>query len=334
MYKISLIILLLFLIFFFCGCTIGQHHYNISGRIITEDGIGVSNHVITFTGGFSSVVTNGEGFWEKKGLSGTVIIKPLVSTYSDSWIFEPSSVTVNKETHDITFISKPNREERWRNPRVTRPGYYERFNSLFKSKMQHITMNVDGLDIPIYYGNTSYYLKTSHDYVEAYDLSNQYDIYVRVQNSLDNNLIEVNGQTYTVQYESSNTDVATISPKGVIAFLAAGETEITVIIGSASTSFNISVFSTPTKEGVLEAELIQQIGFPSSRTSITLPWYEPRGFLDDIYYNYGDYETKDITIRHWHYSSYPDIVYHIKTSFGDNYVANIWTKGWDCGYCQ
>ncbi len=73
--------------------------YGISGQIVDEDGVGLSNVDIDFSRGFSSVTTNEDGKWSKHLLNGEVAITPEKNLY----IFEPAQRTVSGSESSINF---------------------------------------------------------------------------------------------------------------------------------------------------------------------------------------------------------------------------------------
>ncbi len=75
--------------------------YDISGRVVDGSGTGVSGVVIDFTGGFSSVTTDGNGNWSKEDLHGDVTITPVKSGYT----FSPARKNVSEADHEVNFTA-------------------------------------------------------------------------------------------------------------------------------------------------------------------------------------------------------------------------------------
>jgi len=65
--------------------------YKVWGYVKDSSGNGVEGVTITFSRGYGSVVTDKNGYWEKKGLSGRVKITPQKM----GWAFEPQSFEVD-----------------------------------------------------------------------------------------------------------------------------------------------------------------------------------------------------------------------------------------------
>ncbi len=75
--------------------------YNVSGYVKFPDGNGISNVVISFSNGASSVTTNSQGYWSQTGMSGTVVIVPTLAGYT----FEASEISVNNPKSDLNFLA-------------------------------------------------------------------------------------------------------------------------------------------------------------------------------------------------------------------------------------
>ncbi|MGC8638001.1 MAG: carboxypeptidase-like regulatory domain-containing protein, partial [Athalassotoga sp.] len=92
--KIILVVLLfIVLAFVLSGCVspVNNQPYSVSGYVRDIQGNPISGVTISFSNGYSSVITNSQGYWSASGLTGNVIVTPLYSGYS----FSPSSITVS-----------------------------------------------------------------------------------------------------------------------------------------------------------------------------------------------------------------------------------------------
>lgn len=75
--------------------------YDIEGKVIDGENQGVSGVEISFSDGYSSVYSDGDGFWSKSGLQGEIIVKPVESSYA----FSPDSIKVDNYRYDLTFLA-------------------------------------------------------------------------------------------------------------------------------------------------------------------------------------------------------------------------------------
>jgi len=73
--------------------------YTVGGRVTTENGKGLADVEIAFSGGFESVTTNSSGYWTKDGLFGTVKLSPV----KEGFIFDPPEVEVTEAKDDVDF---------------------------------------------------------------------------------------------------------------------------------------------------------------------------------------------------------------------------------------
>jgi len=73
--------------------------YVASGQITDQLGSGVADVLVTFTGDFSPVMTDADGYWEKEGLSNTVFVRPQKFGYS----FEPNLFELRNAQSGINF---------------------------------------------------------------------------------------------------------------------------------------------------------------------------------------------------------------------------------------
>lgn len=74
--------------------------YVVSGTVVDEEGDGIPDVTISFSGDLSSVITQTDGTWVKTGLTGTVTVTPQVDGYS----FDPSHEIVTEERDDVDFV--------------------------------------------------------------------------------------------------------------------------------------------------------------------------------------------------------------------------------------
>lgn len=73
--------------------------YSVSGQITDINGNGIPGVTISFSGGYSSVTTNSNGYWSQSGLTGSVVVTPSLSGYT----FSPSSITVTGANNNVNF---------------------------------------------------------------------------------------------------------------------------------------------------------------------------------------------------------------------------------------
>ncbi len=73
---------------------------NVSGYVRDQNGNGIQNVKIEFSGGYQAVLTNQNGYWHKENLHGVVTITPLKS----NWTFTPSSTIVSKSKNNVNFV--------------------------------------------------------------------------------------------------------------------------------------------------------------------------------------------------------------------------------------
>ncbi len=91
---------------FLSGCVLfggKKEAYNVAGTILDEDGKGVANVAINFSGDFGVAETDEEGKWSKAELTGTVTVTPV----QDGFKFEPTSREVTKEDLEVDFTAIP-----------------------------------------------------------------------------------------------------------------------------------------------------------------------------------------------------------------------------------
>lgn len=74
--------------------------YTVSGRVTRQDnGQGIEGVTISFSGGFSPVVTAPDGTWSKSGLNGRVTVTPT----KEGWAFSPWSTVVVTTASTVDF---------------------------------------------------------------------------------------------------------------------------------------------------------------------------------------------------------------------------------------
>ena len=73
--------------------------YSISGQVVDLEGTGIEGLEISFSGGYSSVITDAQGKWKKDGLWGKVTVAPV----GEGWEFDPLSREVTGATENIVF---------------------------------------------------------------------------------------------------------------------------------------------------------------------------------------------------------------------------------------
>ncbi|MEJ6950040.1 glycosyl hydrolase [Natronospora cellulosivora (SeqCode)] len=73
--------------------------YKVSGQVIDIYNEAIENAIVFFDGD-KYIKTDEEGFWEKSGLTGSVII----SVENEGYSFSPGSIVVNSPTNDLLFV--------------------------------------------------------------------------------------------------------------------------------------------------------------------------------------------------------------------------------------
>jgi len=73
--------------------------YGASGRVTTEGDEGLAGVEISFSGGYSSVLTDEDGYWHKHLLSGDVEATP----YKTGYAFDPPSTTITGSASNLDF---------------------------------------------------------------------------------------------------------------------------------------------------------------------------------------------------------------------------------------
>jgi len=74
--------------------------YNVSGRVVDEDGDGIEGVVISFDAGYGTTESDEEGKWSKKGLEGEVEISASMEGYS----FAPGVYKITASRENVNFV--------------------------------------------------------------------------------------------------------------------------------------------------------------------------------------------------------------------------------------
>ena len=96
--SLSLLVIVLVL----SGCFLQKTSYRISGYVKDISNHPLSNVIISFGNGYSSITTDSNGYWMKKGLRDQVTVTPSRS----GWMFTPSTITVSSTKMDVNFTGK------------------------------------------------------------------------------------------------------------------------------------------------------------------------------------------------------------------------------------
>lgn len=75
--------------------------YTLQGRITDQLGQGISGAVISFSGGYPSVLTDSQGRWSQSDLSGTV----HVSANKEGYAISPEEQKVSGPSEDLVFVT-------------------------------------------------------------------------------------------------------------------------------------------------------------------------------------------------------------------------------------
>ncbi len=73
--------------------------YSLSGTVADETGRGIEHIKISFSGGYTSVLTDENGQWEKENLTGEIEVIPG----GEGWTFRPTSVYKSGESDTVDF---------------------------------------------------------------------------------------------------------------------------------------------------------------------------------------------------------------------------------------
>lgn len=194
-----------------------------------------------------------------------------------------------------------------------------------KDQLKTVTLTVNGVDVPIYYGGPVYHLVTT------LEIRRQYPLYLGLQDNLKNQFVQIGGKAFRVHFESSAPEVASIDEYGFITFHSPGSATFTVRIGDQEAHVDVQVLEGPWALGMFTRvpveEVVERLGFPDRRTDMYLTWPQLSGRLDGIWYSFSG--TGPISVVHWHYDEYPNLVFRVQSN---REVIKIHNLGWDCGY--
>src|SRR6056297_1843356 len=84
-----------------CGFPVYFNHYSVSGIVQDSEGKPIMNAAIKFDNGYSSTSSDEDGYWQRSGLGGSVIIRAEKAGHS----FTPSQYPVNENETNINFTS-------------------------------------------------------------------------------------------------------------------------------------------------------------------------------------------------------------------------------------
>src|SRR6056297_319989 len=96
-----IVVISLTLVLSSCGFPVYFNHYSVSGTVQDADGKPMNYVAIKFNNGYGSTYSNEDGYWQKSGLGGSVIIKAEEAGHS----FTPSQYPVNDNETNINFTS-------------------------------------------------------------------------------------------------------------------------------------------------------------------------------------------------------------------------------------
>lgn len=96
---VLIITLFIFTLIILAGC-VSMTNYSVSGRITDDEGVGLADIEIIYSGGASGLVyTDVDGNWSITGLKGAVTITPQ----KEGWIFSPEKRLVLAQEENINF---------------------------------------------------------------------------------------------------------------------------------------------------------------------------------------------------------------------------------------
>lgn len=103
--KSSAVLVLLVLALILTACASPfQKKYTVRGTIKDEEGKGIANITLTFSGGYTGITKTGlDGSWTTNDTKGTVTITPQDEFY----IFSPGSIKVTNEQSNVNFVAVP-----------------------------------------------------------------------------------------------------------------------------------------------------------------------------------------------------------------------------------
>src|SRR6056297_1272724 len=96
-----IVVISLTLVLSSCGFPVYFNHYSVSGTVQDSEGKPIMNAAIKFDNGYSSTSSDEDGYWQRSGLGGSVIIKAEKAGHS----FTPSQYPVNQNETNINFTS-------------------------------------------------------------------------------------------------------------------------------------------------------------------------------------------------------------------------------------
>src|SRR6056297_13576 len=96
-----IVVISLTLVLSSCGFPVYFNHYSVSGTVQDSEGKPIMNAAIKFDNGYSSTSSDEDGYWQKSGLGGSVIIRAEKAGHS----FTPSQYPVNENETNINFTS-------------------------------------------------------------------------------------------------------------------------------------------------------------------------------------------------------------------------------------
>lgn len=86
------------------GCTGCPGTYNVSGRVVDPDGVGIGGVTLSYAGQMTGTTTTGnDGRWNIYGLKGTTTI----AFSHDKWYFRPNQLSVTKDQFNLTSMGIP-----------------------------------------------------------------------------------------------------------------------------------------------------------------------------------------------------------------------------------
>ena len=96
-----IVVISLTLVLSSCGFPVYFNHYSVSGTVQDSEGKPIMNAAIKFNNGYSSTSSDEDGYWQKSGLGGSVIIRAEKAGHS----FTPTQYPVNENETNINFTS-------------------------------------------------------------------------------------------------------------------------------------------------------------------------------------------------------------------------------------
>lgn len=196
-----------------------------------------------------------------------------------------------------------------------------------EASLSTVTLVVDGVDVPVYFGGSTYYISDANKY------GRKYPLYVAADKNVANRLIGIGDTVYEAEFSSSDPSVASIDDHGIIAFWSEGSVTSTVKIGSSAGAIDVDVREAPFIIDIMANEIpttedvVRKLGMPDSITSSRVTWPHRSAGLDNIFYAFGG--TADVNVVHWHFSEFPTLFFRV---VDNKRIVAIHNKGSDCGY--